>query len=252
MAKKKTAKTAKKVATKRPARKKASSAAAGRPRAQAGSCTEQELQTAAVVTTGGELMAGLATGLLRELEARGIDVAELLRTVVANPQSSQPSESVSGEENSQKAWEYARRQLERRDFADMPHLRVIGRVLDVLLNHRRFQTCTTGDVFLVFLREIPRHLEANHRQNPEVDGSFDVTMQPGRRTFNNRMARLRNDELVRPTVIQESGREEGYVLTEDGRNVFDGWPALSEIPGLELDGPVTPASLFRRQPRRRS
>jgi DNA-binding HxlR family transcriptional regulator len=73
-------------------------------------------------------------------------------------------------------------------------------------------------------------------------------MQPARRTFNNRMDRLCEEELIQPTITRETGRREGYVLTEDGRNMFDGWPPLSDIPGLALDGTVRPDS----EPRRRS
>lgn len=236
------AKKKKKVA-KKAAKKKASGAAAAAPEAQVTSCTEQELQAAAVVTSSAELMAGLATEFVRELEARGIDIPELLRTVTANHRSSPASESVSGEENSRRGWDYARRQLERGDFADMPFLRVFGRVAEILLNYRRFQTITAGDVFLVFLVEIPDHIETNHRQNsamnqPPSVKDADVSTGEGRRNFNARMKRLYEVNLVRPTVTRASGRKEDYVLTDDGQNMFDGWPPLDEIPGLEEDGPV--------------
>lgn len=247
MAKKKK-KAAKKVAKKE--KKKASEPAAQveAPAAEAGSFSDQELQAAGIVTTGGELAAGLATGIIRELEARGIDLAALVQTAVANLQPSQPSERVSGEENSQSGWEYARRQLELRDNGDLPRLRFVGRVLDVLINHRRFTACSGGDVFKVFLIEIPSQLEENHRQHPPQGQDVDITEPIGRKMFTNRMKSLRKLELIRATVTRESGRGEDYVLTEDGQNMFDGWPPLSDIPGLELDGPVRP----ERQARPRS
>jgi hypothetical protein len=240
----------KKKAAKKVAKKKASEPAAvdAQEGSEAGPCSDQELVAAGVVTTAGELMSGVVNALVREIEARGVDVADLLHTVVASLQRSQPSERVSGEENGQSGWEYARRRFERRDDGDLPHLRFVGRVIDILLNHRRFQTCTTGNVFRVFLVEIPNQLEVNHQQHPVPGRDVDVTMQPARRTFNNRMDRLCEEELIQPTITRETGRREGYVLTEDGRNMFDGWPPLSDIPGLALDGTVRPDS----EPRRRS
>lgn len=242
MAKKK---AVKKVAKKK--KKKASGAAAQvkAPEAKAGSYSDQELVTAGVVTAGGELMAGLATGIIREVEARGINVADLLSTVVANLQCSQMTARVSGEENGQSGWEYARRQLELRDTGDLPRLRFVGRVLDVLINHRRFTTCSGGDVFRVFLIEISDQLEEQHRQHPPQGQDVDITEPSGRKMFTNRMKSLRQMELIRPTITRDSGRGEGYVLTEDGRNMFDGWPPLSDIPGLQLDGLVRPDSQSR-------
>lgn len=234
MAKKKAAKTAKKAA-----KKKASGASA------APEFNEAELHAAAVVMWGAE-------GLLGAVEYLQFDINTAANTFPVTVQEVSTTGRTTSERNEWTGLNWARRLLVRRDFADMPYLRVIGRVLDVLLNHRRFQACTSGDVFLVFLTEIQLHLEENHRQSQRPDGTFDVTMQPARRTFNNRMDRLREEELVRATVTRESGREEGYVFTEYGWEIFDGWPDLAEIPGLELQGPVTPDNCARTQSRRRS
>jgi hypothetical protein len=229
MAKKKKKKAAKK------ATKKASGVVA---EVEVASCSDQELEAAAVVNTAGELTASLH-GVVSDAVRRS--VREWLDSRLSSSlQSSQPNARVSDEENSQRGWEYARRQLERRDDGDLPRLRFVGRVIDILLNHRRFQTCTTGDVFRVFLVEIPNQLEENHQQHPVPGRDVDVTMQPARRTFNNRMDRLCEEELIQPTITRETGRREGYVLTEDGRSMFDGWPPLSDIPGLQLDGAVSP------------
>jgi len=233
MAKKKAVKTAKKAA-----KKKASEPAAQveATEAEAGSCTDQELVTAGVVTSAGELAVSLHDVVHDAVQQA---VQGWLEARASTSRHGRPaSESVSEEENIRRGWEYARRQLELRDFSDMPFLRFVGRVIDVLLNHRRFPTCTAGDVFEVFLVEIPNQLEVNHRQSPAAGSRVDVTTQPGRRTFNNRMGRLRREELIEPTITREAGRGEGYVLTEAGQNMFDGWPPLSDIPGLQLDGPV--------------
>jgi hypothetical protein len=232
----------KKKAVKKAAKKKASGAAAvdAQEGSEAGSCSDQELEAAGVVTTAGELTAGLH-GVVSDAVRRA--VREWLDSRSSSSlQSSQPSARVSGEENGESGWEYARRQFERRDDGDLPRLRFVGRVIDVLLNHRRFQTCTTGDVFRVFLVEIPNQLEVNHQQHPAPGRDVDVTMQPARRTFNNRMDKLCEEDLIQPTITRETGRREGYVLTNYGQNMFDGWPDLSEIPGLAHEGPVRPDS----------
>lgn len=212
--------------------------------AEAGTCTDQELVTAEVVTSAGELAASLHD-VVHDAVQQAVQGWLEARASSSSRRGRPASESVSEEENIRRGWEYARRQLERRDFLDMPFLRFVGRVIDVLLNHRRFPTCTAGDVFEVFLVEIPNQLEVHHRQSPAAGRRVDVTTQPGRRTFNNRMDRLRSEELIEPTITRESGRGEGYVLTEAGQNMFDGWPPLSDIPGLQIDGPVRPDSQSR-------
>jgi hypothetical protein len=221
---------------KKAAKKAVTNEASGAAAAQAGS--EAELQAAAVVTWGGE-------GLLGAVEYRDFDISTFVSDFPVTVEQVSVSSSTAGERNAQDGWEYARRQFVRRDFADMPFLRVFGRVAEILLNHRRFQTITVGDVFRVFLVEISNQLEVHHRQNsptgqPPSVSQADVSTGEGRKTFNNRMKRLYDEDLVRPTVTRASGRKENNILTKDGQNMFDGWPELSEIPGLELDGPVVP------------
>jgi hypothetical protein len=212
-------------------KKAATNEASGGAAAQAGS--EAELQAAAMVTWGAE-------GVLGAVEYRVFDISTFVSDFPVTVQQVSVSSSTAGERNAREGWDYARRQFVRRDFADMPFLRVFGRVAEILLNYRRFQTITAGDVFRVFLVEIPAHLEQHHRQNPRPGQQPSVSTGEGRKTFNNRMKRLYDEDLVRPTVIRVSGRNENYILTKDGQNMFDGWPELTEIPGLELDGPVVP------------
>jgi hypothetical protein len=226
---------------KKAAKKVVTNEASGAAPAQAAS--EAELQAAAVVTWGGE-------GLLGAVEYRDFDISTFVSDFPVTVQQVSASSNTAGERNGQEGWEYARRQFVRRDFADMPFLRVFGRVAEILLNHRRFRTITAGDVFKVFLVEIPGHLEVHHRQSPPTGQQPSVSTGDGRKTFTNRMERLYDEELVRPTVIRASGKKEDYVLTEDGQNMFDGWPDLSEIPRLELDGPVVPEEPGSRGARR--
>jgi hypothetical protein len=235
------AKKKKKVA-KKAARKKASGAAA---EVEAASCSDQELETTAVVNTGGEGLIRFAEALVTALEARGINIAELINTALARLQGSEPSAPVNDVPNLQPVLESMQAILMENELAAKPYVRFVGRVAQILLNHRRFQTITAGDVFKVFLVEIPAHLKETHRQNPPRGQQLSVatvrvSTGEGRKTFNNRMKRLHLYRLIEPTVTRVSGRNENYVLTEVGQNVFDGWPDLSEIPGLELDGPVKP------------
>lgn len=187
---------------------------------------EDELCASAVVTWGGE-------GLLEATEYLHFDACACVSEFPVTVEQVSANSSSAVERAEQAGWDYARRLLQNTDYADMPHLRVFGRVIDILLNHRGEDTCSVGDVLRVFLAEIPTQLEETHRQRASFGSGYDVTRQPARRTFNNRMQKLCKRELVQPTIAREAGRVGNYVLTEDGQNIFDGWPPLSEIPGLE-------------------
>lgn len=125
--------------------------------------------------------------------------------------------------------------FERKDYGDeqRPFLRYVGRVFEVLLRHRGQSTCTVGDVFRVFLSEIPQHLKATHQHRPRPNGTFDVTTTKGRATFNNRASELRDYDLLEPTVSRPT-RNENWRLTGFGSQVFDEWP---DVPGLRLQQP---------------
>jgi len=202
-----------------------------------------ELQAAAVVTWGAE-------NLLGAVEYLGFDINAVVNEfpVTVQDVSASGSVSASGEGNARDGLELARRLFNRRDFCDKPYLTVFGRVMEILLNHRGYETCSAGDVFRVFLVEIPGQLEENHRQYPRTGQQVSASTGTGRRTFNNRMESMRQEELARPTRTRDSGQAEAYVLTEDGQALFDGWPDLADIPGLTYAGPVTP----EERPRRRS
>ncbi len=208
--------------------------------------TRGELNAAAVVRQVAEVV-------LRTVGVLNVDYAAIINELLSILQRGRAIEQVTGEANADSGWTYARSRLTRKDFADKPFLRVFGRVAEILLNHRQFQTITAGDVFRVFLVEISAHLEEHHRQNsptgqPPSVSQADASTGEGRRTFNERMERLYDEDLIRPTVIRASGKKEKYVLTEDGQNMFDGWPDLADIPGLTYEGPATPEP----RPRRRS
>jgi hypothetical protein len=223
---------------KKKAAKKASGAAAGLE------FNEAELHSAEIVMCGAE-------GLLRSVEYLHFDINAVFNAFPVTVQEVSQTGGTSGAVNVDAGLDLLHRWFIRRDFYDMPYLRVFGRVMGILLNHRGFQTCTAGDVFMVFLVEIPAHMEEHHRQNLADGQEVDVSMQPARRTFNNRMERMCREQLARPTVTLEAGRDEAYVLMEDGQTLFGDWPPLNDIPGLELHGPVTPENSARRHSRRR-
>lgn len=119
------------------------------------------------------------------------------------------------------------------DFSDMPYMRVVGRIIDILVHHRGFTTCSGGDVFYVLLSEIPGQSGCDPKDyrlaKPTRHGrDFDITLSPGRKNVDNRLKRLKKDGWV------TLPRTNGYVLTPKGRLLFSGWPELAEIPGLTL------------------
>lgn len=229
MAKKKAAKAVKKAAKKR---------VTG---AAALELNDAELLSAAVVTWGAE-------GLLGAVEYLHFDINAAVNAFSVTVQEVSATRGSNRAGNVDAGLDLLHRWFIRRDFDDKPYLRVYGRVMEVLLNHRGFQTCTAGDVFHVFLVEIPDEIPEHYQQTPPPGQQVSFSTGVGRRTFNNRMERMVQDELARPTVTLDSGRDEDFVLTPDGLTLFDGWPDLREIPGLELDGPVRP----ERQARPRS
>jgi hypothetical protein len=242
MAKKKAAKTAKKAA-----KKKASGAAARAPAAETSSCTDQELQAAGIVTTGGELAAGLADVVNAAVQAavnqalRGwLDARATANEQQATRQAAQNEEYVDS----------LRSLLLLRD-SRLPYLRFLGRVAEILLHHRGFKTISAGTVYAVFLEEIPQHIPPEYRPPAAAEQDFSATINDGRRTFNNRMKDLRTAGFVRATTMK-GNRPEDLVLTDCGASVFDNWPDLPDIPGLALHGTVTPESWARRRTRRRS
>jgi hypothetical protein len=203
--------------------------------------TRGELNAAAVVRQAAEVV-------LRTVGVLNVDHAAIVDELRGIVQPSPATERVTREVNADPGLELAQWLFTQHDFRDKPYLRVFGRVMEILLNHRRRQTCTAGDVFRVFLVEIPSQLEEHHRQTLRFGSDFDITRQPARRTFNGRMKRLRRYRLAQATTTRESGRDEDYVLTARGQTLFDGWPNLADIPGLTYEGAATP----EERPRHRS
>ena len=211
-------------------KKKAAKRKVGKAVSRAASmCTAQELQDAFVCTIIGEAAAGFCevyscspTTPVQEFAVNVFSGA----TASSAPDVDQPDPLT-----------VLRECVARNDSYDMPSLRVVGRILDVLLNHRGAKACTAGDVFYVLLEETPSQSGCDPKDYKLAKPTrhrrwYDITRDPGRRTVNNRLEKLRKDRWA--------DHKKGYVLTAEGRLIFNGWPELSEIPGLSLMPPPRP------------
>jgi hypothetical protein len=234
---------AKKKAAKKMARKAAKKKAANaRPARSRGLAFHPDAGTAPLdaalyVTFAGEL-AG------RSVEYCHAPVTQAIQGFVVqiNEISARPSDCVFDAEGCRDA---TRDTFEASDYREMPFKRVVGRVLDELLNYRRhngksYKTCSGGDVYFLLLDELPEQLPAAHQQilsGPKA--KFNRTLNPGRRIIDNRLADLKGGtrEDGRPigaawaeTVsTTQGGAEQGYRLTELGQWLFDGWPELPDL-----------------------
>lgn len=223
-------KPAAKKAAKKPARRKTTRAAKQEVPTTTG---PGSLNEALLVTYGGEAFLGVVeyshTAMTKPIEDFVVHVEEV---------SARPSDPVI---NAHLARQVARQIFTTHDHSDRPYLRVIGRVLDELLNYRErkkgrgYTSCSGGDVYLLLLNELQAELPEEHRQERD----FDRTADPGRKTINNRLNELRgvwrrNEPYTGPLYAQTTsttagGADQGYTLTEIGKWLFDGWPELPEL-----------------------
>jgi len=226
----------KKNVAKKAAKKKPSGAAA---EAEVTSCPDQDLEAAAVVNTAGESAARFGEAFLAAIEARGIDIRELLNAAVTSLQ----HEGVGRDENAGRGLRRCRDLFIELDYNEMPYLRVVGKVVEVLTVHRRQSrgkdSCSAGDVFRVFLTEIQQHgpydPEDYRLARPTRRGNvFNLARDPGKTMFNDRLKDLKEREWLTSAATTRSGGERGYRLSEDGRWLFNGWP---EVEGLRNTPP---------------
>ena len=187
-----------------------------------------------IVTYGGEVISSL-------FEFQVSSDAQTIQDFVENVHMPEvPARPSDPGENNDRALQLTREIFQQHDYREQPYLRVIGRVLDELLNHRQKETCSGGDVFYVLLKELRDELPATHRQvltasQPE----FNKTRNPGRRVIDNRLKNLKGESRedgkgsgpawVMTTVTTQGGAEQGFRLTEEGQWLFDGWPELPEL-----------------------
>lgn len=213
-----------KKAVKRKGRAKASTAAP--------LVTREELQDALVCTISGEAS-------LRFVEVYLPNPTTPVQEFVVTTFEPAPADPKAEDEEEQYR-NLLRNFLVQKDCKGMPYLRVVGRIIDVLLNHRGHKTCSGGDVFYVLLNEAPTQSGCDPNDyrllKPTRHGHvFDVTRGPGRKNVDNRLKSMKKYGWV------ALPRTNGYVLTPGGLLLFSGWPDLTEIPGLTLIPPPRPA-----------
>jgi hypothetical protein len=192
-------------------------------------CTREELRDAFRCTVGGEASLGF-------VEVCNAATTKPVQEFIVNVFAPAKERSDS-EHGGLDVLAILREDFVMHDFAEMPYLRVVGRILDVLLNHRGKETCSAGIVFHVLLDEAPSQSGCDPNDyklpKPTLNGyRYEVTQQPGRKKVDNRLAKLREKGWA--------DHIKGYVLTPKGKLLFDGWPDLSEIPGLSLTPPLRP------------
>lgn len=223
-------KPAAKKAAKKPARRKTTRSAKQEVPTTTG---PGSLNEALLVTYGGEAVLGVVqyshTAMTKPVEDFVVHVEEV---------SARPSDPGI---NADRARQVARQIFTTHDQSERPYRRVIGRVLDELLNYREreegrgYTSCSGGDVYLLLLNELQAELPEEHRQERD----FDITADPGRKTINNRLNELqgvwrRKETYTGPLYVQTTsttagGANQGYTLTEIGQWLFDGWPELPEL-----------------------
>jgi hypothetical protein len=224
---KKRKKTAKKAAKKKPSGVAATSVD-----------TDAELQAAAVVTWAAE-------GVLGAVEYRDFDIRYFVSQVAVTVGEPAPRERTTGEENARRLLLRCRRQFIEADYDEMPFLRTVGRVVEVLTVRRRQirgkDSCSAGDVFRVFLTEIPQHSPYDREDyrlaRPTARGNqFDLSRDPGKTMFSGRLKDLKKDGWLTAASKTRNDSDRGYRLSADGRWLFDGWP---EVDGLHDAPPAT-------------
>ena len=110
------------------------------------------------------LIRQVAEVVLRTVGDPNVDQAAIVNELRGILQPSPAAERVTGGAHADPGLEVAQWLFTQHEFRDKPYLRVFGRVMEILLHHRGFQTCTAGDIFRVFLAEIPEQLKEHPRQ----------------------------------------------------------------------------------------
>jgi hypothetical protein len=215
---------------------------ASRAARQAGDRRDSEIAREEVLA--GEAADVLATNAtLRDADA----IADIVEDHVAAPDDEpSPDERARHAEDVQAnaggILEGLRRSITRHgDFRSLPKMRGVGRVVHVLTVSRQWPSCTGGEVFRVFLEEIPDRLPANHRQSRRTSEEIDVTESSGARAIYRRLERLVNDGYATTTATTVDDKYGQYVMNDLGRIVFWDWPS-----DVQLSLEVSPRRVTRR------
>jgi hypothetical protein len=137
-------------------------------------------------------------------------------------------------------------QLRRQDFAQQPFMRVVGKVVFVLTQHRGMESCSGNQVHWVFLAETPHLFPAKYHQRPGPNGTFNTAKSPATGVIYARLNKLKTLGLLR-TLHETAGlAAKDYVMTADGLFVFTHW---DDVPGPSLAGPTPPRRQRQSGPR---
>lgn len=107
------------------------------------------------------------------------------------------------------------------DENERPFVRVVGRIVYILTVDGERESCTVTPIAVALLLFLREHLDPHHRQVGSNRQAINVT--------DPRLQGLLYDRLERLTtqtwgMARKNSTGRGYLLTEDGRFVFDGWP----------------------------
>ncbi len=108
------------------------------------------------------------------------------------------------------------------DSDDRPHARMVGRVVYILTVNGPRDSCTVTPIAAAFLLRLPNLLEVDHRQHGTSRDAIDVTEGKLQGLLYERLVNLTSAQWG---LLRKLAGQRGYQLTEEGRFVFDDWPA---------------------------
>lgn len=165
------------------------------------------------------------------------DVAETERAVEAatsapddgppTDERAQHTQSVA-EVNLAVAIRLLRQFIEQADDVEQPFTRVMGRIIFILTVDGGRGACTAGNIAAVLLLFLPEHLDPGHRQAGTTRQTIDVNETNLQGLLYDRLEKLRSRKWLNMVVY--STQNQGVLLSEDGRFVFNGWPE-----GIQFD-----------------
>lgn len=198
---------------------------------------------------------GVAATIFEFSVAEGMDRAALIAAAVHDHVADHEAELTPAEaltrltaleaevQRHQQLW---RTQLSRQDFAQQPFMRVVGKVVFVLTQHRGMESCSGHQVHWVFLAEAPHLFPTKYHQSPGPNGTFNTAKSPAMGVIYARLNKLKAIGLLR-TLRETAGlAAKDYAMTADGLFVFRHW---EDVPGPSLAGPIPPRRQRQSGPR---
>lgn len=192
-------------------------------------CSTEELQEAAVQTWA----ATEGLSLVEYVRAEGPGMSGPMSILAWDVRKFEDIQA----ENTQ-LLEIARSEYDQRyPKEEQPRRAAVGRVVYFLTVEGRHpkgkHTCSAGDVFLVFLEQIPLELGCydpsdyiDRAKSTPSKKHYALERQPARKIFNSRLSGLHADGYCEAAGYTRGGKATSYRLTRKGRYLFDGWPEL--------------------------